>query len=145
VAAALRYRETGDPFADAPSAPPRVRPCASALILRKDAAGERLYAARGFRAGERVLELDEVVWRPQRDRETVEHPFGGHLYHPILAKAAHSCEPNCRVDFAARALLACAPIAAGDAITMDYLSTDRRLSHPFDCRCGSRRCRGRIG
>jgi hypothetical protein len=121
-----------------------VHRAASALILRTGPTGTRLYSARNFRPGERVLELAEVTWRSQRDGETVEHPFGGHLYHPILAKAAHSCEPNCRVDFTRRALFSTMAIATGEAITTDYRSTDRRMSRPFDCHCGSRRCRGRI-
>lgn len=145
AAAAIAYRETGDPFAGTVQPEPRARAAGSALMLRKDRAGEKLYAARGYRAGERVLELDEVEWRPERDRETVEHPFGGHLYHPVLAKAAHACAPNCRIDFAGRALLASKPIAPGDLITIDYQSTDRRITRPFDCHCGAPRCRGRIG
>ena len=121
-----------------------VRNAGSALMLRKDQAGDRLYAARGYRPGERVLELAEVAWRPERDGETVEHPFGGHLFHPILAKAGHSCEPNCQIDFEGRALLATTSIAPGDPVTIDYKRTDRRLRQPFDCNCGSSRCRGRI-
>jgi hypothetical protein len=141
VAAAVGYRETGDPFSGVTPPEPHRRACAPALVLRM----EGLYAARCFRPGERVLELDEVTWRPERDRETVEHPFGGHLHHPVLAKAAHSCAPNCRVSFPDRALIAATTIASGEAVTIDYQSTDRRISRPFDCHCGAHGCRGRIG
>jgi uncharacterized protein len=135
-------RETAIPFSR--TAPAGARTAGSALMLRKDQAGDRLYAARAYRPGERILKLAEIAWWPERDSETVEHPFGGHLFHPVLAKAGHSCEPNCRIDFEGRALLAATSIAPGDPVTIDYKRTDRRLSQPFDCHCGSSRCRGRI-
>jgi len=116
----------------------------SALIVKKDRTGEGLYAGRTYRSGEAVVEFEQVGWRSQRDRYTVEHPFGGHLFHPVLAKTGHSCEPNCRVSFPDRALLAARSIAAGEPITFDYLTTEHRISYPFNCLCGSRRCRGRI-
>lgn len=116
----------------------------SALMLKKDRTGEALYATRRYRTGEVVFEFEHVALRPERDRHTVEHPFGGHLFHPILAKTAHSCEPNCRIAVLDRMMIAIRDIAPGEPITFDYLSTERRISHPFDCLCGSRRCRGRI-
>jgi hypothetical protein len=116
----------------------------SALLLKKDRTGEALYAGRSYRAGEAIVEFDQVSWRPMRDRFTVEHPFGGHLFHPVLAKTGHSCEPNAQVSFQDRALVAARPIASGEPVTFDYHTTERRLSHPFDCLCGSRQCRGRI-
>jgi hypothetical protein len=145
VAAAISYRETGDPFSGVTLPEPHKRACAPALVLRRAPADRGLYAARRFRPGDRVLELDEVTWRSDRDRDTVEHPFGGHMFHPVLAKAAHSCAPNCQVSFPDRALVATSAIASGDAVTIDYQSTDRRISRPFDCHCGSRGCRGQIG
>jgi hypothetical protein len=116
----------------------------AALMLKKDRCGERLYAGRRYGRGDVVVEFAHVAWRPERDRYTVEHPSGVHLYHPILAKTAHSCDPNCRISFADRAMVAVNAIAPGELITFDYRSTERRLSQPFDCHCGSRRCRGRI-
>jgi hypothetical protein len=116
----------------------------SPLILKKDRTGEGLYAGRNYHPGEMVLEFRQVDWRPERDRYTVEHPFGGHLFDPVLAKTTHSCEPNCRVSFPDRALITVRFIPSGEPITFDYRTTERRLSHPFDCLCGSSRCRGRI-
>jgi hypothetical protein len=116
----------------------------SALIMKKDRTGEGLYACRRYRPGETVFAFEHVAMRPERDRYTVEHPFGGHLFHPVLAKTAHSCDPNCRISILDRAMVAVRTIAPGEPITFDYHSTERRLSHPFDCLCGSARCRGRI-
>jgi hypothetical protein len=116
----------------------------SPLMLRKDLTGEALYAGRAYRPGEAVLEFEGIAWRSARDRHTVEHPFGGHVFHPVLAKTSHSCEPNRRVSFPDRALIAVRPIASGEPVTFDYKTTERRISFPFDCLCGSPNCRRRI-
>jgi hypothetical protein len=115
------------------------------LFVKKDPTGEALYATRAYRPGEVVFEFEEVEWRPQRDRHTVQHPTGVHMFHPVLAKTAHSCEPNCCINFASRSMTAILPIEPGEAITFDYETTESWFSHPFWCLCGSRRCRGRIG
>lgn len=103
-----------------------------------------LYAARAYRPGDGVLEFAEVQWRTHRDRK-VQHPAGGHIYRPVLAMTSHSCEPNCEIVIASRTLIARRPIAAGEPITFDHTRTESRFAHPFDCLCGSRRCRGRTG
>ena len=116
----------------------------AALIARKDA-GDGLWATRGYQAGEVVLEFAEVEWRSQRDRDTVEHALGVHMFNPALAKVAHSCDPNCELWAAQRVLVALRPIAVGEAISFDYETTETWFAHPFWCGCGARRCRGRIG
>lgn len=116
----------------------------ASLLLKTDHTGEALYATRAYWPGDRVLRFDQLAWRPLRDRYTVQHPHGGHIFHPVLAKVSHACEPNCRVSFPDRALFAIRPILPGEPITFDYRSTESRLSHPFQCLCGSSRCRGWI-
>jgi hypothetical protein len=109
-------------------------------------AGEPALRAEGaHRPGDVVFRFDEFEWRQQRDRETVQHLQGGHIFHPLLARTAHSCEPNCYVSFPISSMVAIRSIEAGEAITCDYESTEAWFSHPFWCQCGSRRCRGRIG
>ena len=115
------------------------------LFLKAEAAGQALYAGHTYRPGEIVVDFAEVEWRSKRDRHTVEHPSGLHLYHPVLAMVSHSCDPNCEVELQGRVLVALKTIAAGDPITFDYRATERRLAHPFDCHCGYSGCRGRIG
>jgi hypothetical protein len=102
-------------------------------------------AARAYRPGDVVFSFDEVEWRPQRDRDTVQHRHGGHIFHPLLARTAHSCDPNCCVSFPTSSMVAIRPIEAGEVISYDYETTETWFSHPFWCQCGSRRCRGRIG
>lgn len=116
-----------------------------ALIVKKDATGEALYATRPYQRGEVVFQFEKVEWRSRRDRHTVQHPSGEHIFHPVLARTAHSCEPNCRIDLEDRSMVAIRAIGTGEAITYDYETTERWFSHPFWCLCGSRRCRGRIG
>ena len=96
------------------------------LILRKDAGGDALVAARPYRAGDVVLRLGPLALRPAADKETVRHPAGGHIFHPLLAKAPHSDEPNCSVSFTGRVLTALRPIASGERITIDRSRPDRQ-------------------
>jgi tyrocidine synthetase-3 len=114
-------------------------------LSQNEPASETVYAARAYQPGDVVFRFDEVEWRTQRDRDTVQHLGGGHFFHPLLARTGHSCEPNCCVVFPASAVVAIRTIQPGDAITYDYETTETWFSHPFWCRCGSRRCRGRIG
>jgi hypothetical protein len=113
--------------------------------VRRDRTGLSLYALRPYAPGDVVLEFRNLTWRIDRDQFTVEHPSGAHVFHPLLAKAAHSCEPNTRLDLRQRVMLATRAIRPDDCISFDYASTERRISHPFDCLCRSRACRGRIG
>jgi hypothetical protein len=123
-------------------APP---PASYALPERDDIAPRPLHAERGYRPGDVVFRFDDGALRSQRDHETVQHPGGRHVFHPMLARTAHSCEPNCCVSFPISSMVAVRTIEAGEAITYDYETTETWFSHPFWCRCASRRCRGRIG
>ena len=92
--------------------------------VSKDANAETIHAARAYRPGDVVFRFEEVEWRAQRDSETVQHPSGGHVFHPLLARTAHSCEPNCCVSFPTSSLVAIRPIEVGEAITCDYEATE---------------------
>jgi hypothetical protein len=120
-------------------------PTHAALFVDEGATVEALRAGRAYRAGDVVVRFEDAERRSQRDRHTVEHPRGGHLFHPELARAAHGCEPNCCISFPDDALVAIRAIAPGEAITFDYQTTESWFSHPFWRLCGARRCRGRIG
>lgn len=60
----------------------------------------------------------------------------------------HSCDPNVQVTY--EPILeqlhwtAIKPISCNDEVCFDYETTEARLSNPFDCVCGSVKCRGRI-
>jgi hypothetical protein len=70
----------------------------SAPAVRTDLTGQSLYATRAYRPGDVVFQFRNAVWKVNRDRHTVEHPSGAHLFHPLLAKTAHGCELTCRID-----------------------------------------------
>ena len=115
------------------------------LYIRQERNKAAVYSARPYRAGQPILRFEPIIWRVLRDAETVEHPSGGHIFHPLLARVTHSCAPNCRVSFSQRSLIALRDIEAGEAVTFDYRTTEKRLVSPFQCRCGSSSCVGRLG
>ena len=55
----------------------------------------------------------------------------------------HSCDPNCGMS-GATIVLAMRDIAAGEAITYDYATSDGSDYDEFECQCGSARCRGKV-
>jgi uncharacterized protein len=114
-------------------------------LAPQDAGEPPLRSAHAHQPGDVVFRFGEVEWRRQRDRDTVQHLRGGHFFHVLLARVAHSCEPNCCVAFPTSSVVAIRPIEAGETITYDFETTETWFSHPFWCLCGSRRCHGRIG
>jgi hypothetical protein len=54
----------------------------------------------------------------------------------------HSCDPNCRFDFARWWLVAARPIAAGEELSFNYLTTEWDMASPFACRCEAASCAG---
>jgi tyrocidine synthetase-3 len=120
-------------------------PLTTEVVVRKHPTGEALYATRPFCAGEAVFWFEEVERRAARDRDTVQHPDGDHIYHPLLAAAAHCCEPSCCISFTDAAVVALREILPGEAITFDYETTEDAFANPFWCRCGAPGCRVRIG
>lgn len=121
-----------------------------------------IYAARPLRKGEVVFRGEE---RPQRivtrahvearwneaDRETFyryAYPIGSDVY--VLwdtdpaewAPQNHACEPN--TLFVGLNVVAARDIDAGAELTLDYATCYDSRMVPFDCTCGSPRCRRRI-
>jgi hypothetical protein len=114
-------------------------------VVRRDDTGMAPHAAGAYAPSEVVFDFKNISWRIDRDKFTVEHTSGAHLFHPLLAKVSHGCDPDGRLDVRGRTMVAIRPIAAGDRIAVDYAATERRISHPFACLCRSANCRGRIG
>jgi hypothetical protein len=52
----------------------------------------------------------------------------------------HACEPNTRI--VDRQVVALRDIAALEAVTFDYNTTEYDVAEPFPCRCGARWCVG---
>jgi hypothetical protein len=111
----------------------------------------RVIATAAIPAGGRILRFDGVlVDRPTR--RSLQVGDDEHLVLPPTVSIEqavkthpwvflnHACEPN--AVRRGRDLLALRAIAAGDAITFDYCTTEAELSTPFRCRCGGAACRG---
>jgi hypothetical protein len=112
--------------------------------VRQEGNKVAVHTAKSYRAGQAILRFEPIIWRSERDCETVEHPSGDHMFHPLLARVTHSCSPNCRVSFVQRSLIALRDVLPGEPITFDYRTTEKRLAKPFLCRCGSSSCAGRL-
>jgi hypothetical protein len=111
--------------------------------------GEGIFATRSFPLGETVMvgRIDsELDHNHSRASQVSEHRFV--LHGGLIPKVNHSCEPNCGIHLnssGAHDLIARQRIAPDEEITFDYAMRNYVVEHfPADCRCGSRRCRGRI-
>lgn len=56
----------------------------------------------------------------------------------------HSCDPNAYLDFDRLQFVARRPIAAGEEISFNYLTSEWDMAAPFTCGCGTSACVGRI-
>lgn len=101
-------------------------------------------------AGETVF---RITGRPvaRQDRHTVQIGADQHLAPEgePWAFVNHGCEPNCVVVFetavaGSARMVARRPIAPGEEITFNYLTTEWDMASPFDCRCGAAVCAGTI-
>ena len=64
----------------------------------------------------------------------------------LLEYTSHSCEPNCFIKVYQNTfeLYAMKQLVSGDAPSFDYEISEWCLNSPFQCICGSSRCRGLI-
>jgi hypothetical protein len=112
------------------------------LFVKREADGDVLHAAHDCRPGDIVFRFDALTWRTGPDPGAIQHPSGGYIFHPLIAMARHSCEPNSRASFEGRCMVAIGRIAAGEAITFDRRAVAGRSTVLSECRCGAARCRG---
>jgi|HubBroStandDraft_6_1064221.scaffolds.fasta_scaffold619885_2 hypothetical protein len=100
-----------------------------------------------FAPGEAILAFRAAAVRDRPSRMTVQVSEREHieLAPAFLSFVNHGCDPNVYFDVERRALVALARIAPGDEIVFFYPSTEWVMASPFECRCGSPRCLGRVG
>lgn len=121
-----------------------------------------MFAARRLRAGELVFRGEERAQRivtrahvesswSEADRDTFyryAYPVGPDVF--ILwdtdpaewAPQNHACDPN--TAFAGLNVVTTRDVEPGAELTLDYATCYDSRMVPFDCACGSPRCRGRI-
>lgn len=113
--------------------------------VRPHGDGQALFAAADIAAGERLLALARV-FVTTIGRYTIQ--IDGERHQAGTGEADdymnHSCEPSARLDFETLEVFAVRPIAAGDLITFNYLSSEWDMVEPFSCECGSSGCLGII-
>ena len=159
--------QASTPAVSEPSAPPTATGRNRRLQVRKSGVhGKGVFSGVPFKKGERVIEYrgEVITWkealrRHPHDPSDPDHTFYFHIddKHVIDGKHGgnasrwinHACTPNCEADEEGgrvfiRALRAIRP---GTELFFDYgLVIDGRhtakLKKQFECRCGSKGCRG---
>jgi hypothetical protein len=56
----------------------------------------------------------------------------------------HACAPNLRLDGERLCFVAVRPIAAGEQLTFNYLTSEWDMAEAFNCNCGAPSCFGKI-
>lgn len=113
----------------------------------------RLVSRRAIRSGSWLFAIDGVL-TDVATRYSVQVGRGVHLDLPgrhgpdeitdhfYWRFTNHGCEPNALIR--GREFFALKAIEPWQEITFNYNTTEYELAQPFDCRCGSDRCEGRI-
>jgi uncharacterized protein len=125
--------------------------------------GTGAFAERAFAPGETIIEyVGERISHDEADRRnTPNSPDDGHTMMFTLDDETvidgningnearyinHSCDPNCEAVIYDDTVLieAVRPIQPGDELFIDYCLdlSDPSLAELYQCRCGSRNCRG---
>jgi len=109
--------------------------------LRPGADGIGVFACEAISAGETLLALAHVfVEHPERHTIQLDarlHQAGTDEIDDFLN---HSCAPNTALDFERLELRAVRPIAAGEELNFNYLSSEWDMAAPFACVCGAPHC-----
>jgi len=125
-------------------------------------AGYGIYATMDIAAGEAIFNGEgrsqrmitrrhvEETWK-ENEKETFRryaYPISTEVFllwdeNPYeWAPQNHSCDPNSAYD--GLDVLALRPIVKGEELTLDYATFLDEHMEPFDCKCGSPKCRGRV-
>jgi hypothetical protein len=103
--------------------------------------GYGVYARRPFQRGYRVCRISGTIVH-QVMQHTLQISVDAHLYDPYFTGfLLHSCDPNVFLDMGRFELWAMKDILPGQALTMDYASTEDFLFKQFPCLCGAPSCR----
>ncbi len=103
--------------------------------------GFGVYARRPFQRGYRVCRISGTIVHNVM-QHTLQISVDAHLYDPYFTGfLLHSCDPNVFLDMDRFELWAMKDILPGQALTMDYASTEDFLFKQFPCLCGAPSCR----
>lgn len=108
---------------------------------REEGKGYGVYARRPFLRGYRVARVSGTIVHHVL-QHTLQISTQAHLYDPYFTGyLLHSCDPNVFLDMRRFEVWAMKDIQAGDALTIDYASTEDILFKQFPCLCGAPNCR----
>lgn len=111
-------------------------------IKKKDGdMGFGIYSKKAFNRGSMVARFTGNI-----TNQVVQHSLQinptSHIHDPYFAGLLlHSCSPNVALDMQDFTIWAIKDIEPGDALTMDYASTEDTLFRQFKCLCESDNCR----
>ena len=123
-----------------------------AVVKRTRKFGRAVFAKKAIRRGELIAAFDGPIFDGDFDGWTDDlrnHAIqiGREKWRDskgIARLLNHSCDPNCGIKGLTR-IVAMRDIAAGEELTWDYEMTEKSTWWRMRCRCGSERCRKRIG
>ncbi|GLI71228.1 hypothetical protein VaNZ11_016346 [Volvox africanus] len=121
-----------------------VRPILSGRLVQRNEHSQftlasRSWVQRNWPAGSRERKMFDEAAYPLNEQVLVMPPTDLTKWTPLT----HSCDPNTQLE--GLNLVARRDIAKGEIITVDFaILYGPKLAAPFDCTCGSTRCRGRI-
>ena len=109
---------------------------------REAGKGFGVYAKRPFVRGHRIARVSGTIVHDVM-QHTLQISTQAHLYDPYFTGfLLHSCDPNTFLDMRRFELWAMKDVGAGEALTIDYASTEDILFKQFPCLCGAPNCRG---
>jgi uncharacterized protein len=163
---ATRLAAPGDPAKGSKGASPPPSPARRIQVRKSGVHGKGVFAVQPLVRGETIIEYKgEVISWPEADRRHPHDPedpnhtfyfslddgnvidasFGGNAARWIN----HSCQPNCKaVEKDGRVFIkSLRALKVGDELNYDYgLVIEGRLTKQlkkdYECRCGSKKCRG---
>jgi SET domain-containing protein len=115
------------------------------IVLRHGAEGLGVFAVSAIEAGEVLVCLRHVfVDRPERHTIQLDE----HVHQAGTGEMDdyfnHSCDPNTYLDFQKLQFVARRPLAVGEEISFNYLTSEWDMAAPFHCGCGTPLCVGEI-
>ena len=111
-------------------------------INHSRATGSGIYVKRHYKKGELVARMTGITV-PYVLQHTLQITPCLHLHDPHFSGLLlHSCDPLVSLDMNKLEIWALQDIEKGEALTMDYASTEDILFKQFPCACGSANCRG---
>ena len=111
------------------------------VCRRETGMGVGVYTKKDISRGDLVARITGNIV-PNISQHTLQITPTTHLYDSYFTGyLLHSCSPNVHLDMTEFELWALRDIRAGQALTMDYASTEDILFKQFPCLCGTPNCR----